>query len=94
MLELLSNKRKIFFFKEVIYDILKSVDQKENYIWHIDDDGNGKEVSKQNKFKGEPSLYQSNGIHLTQSRLDLDLDNALNKRNATLETDKKDAAGN
>jgi len=58
----------------------------------IDDDGIGREVSKQNKFKGEPSTHQSKGIHLTQSRLDLD--NLLNQRNATLETiDKKDEEG-
>ncbi len=68
-----------------------SVEPKENAICcTIDDDGIGREVSKQNKFKGEPSTHQSKGVHLTQSRLALD--NALNKRNATLETrDKKDA---
>jgi len=58
----------------------------------IDDDGIGREVSRQNKFKGEPSTHQSKGVHLTQSRLDLD--NVLNKRNATIETtDKKDEEG-
>lgn len=70
-----------------------SVEKKENNIsCTINDDGIGREVSKQNKFKGEPSTHQSKGIHLTQSRLDLD--NALNKRNATVEiTDKKDVEG-
>jgi tetratricopeptide (TPR) repeat protein len=59
----------------------------------IDDDGIGRETSKQNKFKGEPSTHQSKGVHLTQTRLDLD--NALNQRNAIVETtDKKDANGN
>jgi len=58
----------------------------------IDDDGIGREMSKQNKFKGEPSTHQSKGVHLTQSRLDLD--NVLNKRNAFVETtDKKNAEG-
>ena len=59
----------------------------------IDDDGIGREMSKQNKFKGEYSTHQSKGVHLTQTRLDLD--NALNQRNAMVETtDKKDANGN
>ncbi|WP_158638368.1 sensor histidine kinase [Panacibacter ginsenosidivorans] len=59
----------------------------------IDDDGIGREMSKQNKFKGEPSTHQSKGVHLTQSRLDLN--NALNQRNASVEIiDKKDTAGN
>lgn len=59
----------------------------------IDDNGIGREMSKQNKFKGEPSTHQSKGVHLTQTRLDLD--NALNERNAIVEiTDKKDLAGN
>ncbi|MEP6845746.1 MAG: histidine kinase [Panacibacter sp.] len=59
----------------------------------IDDDGIGREMSKQNKFKGEPSTHQSKGVHLTQSRLDLD--NLLNERNASLEIlDKKDQQGN
>ena len=49
----------------------------------IDDNGIGREISKQNKFKGELSTHQSKGVHLTQSRLDLD--NLLNERNATLE---------
>ncbi len=58
----------------------------------IDDDGVGREVSKQNKFKAGPSEHQSKGVHLTQSRLDLD--NALNNRNASVEIiDKVSAEG-
>ncbi len=59
----------------------------------IDDDGIGREMSRQNKFKGEESsTHQSKGVHLTQSRLDLD--NILNQRNALVETlDKKDVSG-
>ena len=58
----------------------------------IDDDGIGRETSKQNKFKVEQSTHQSKGVHLTQSRLDLN--NALNQRNASLEIiDKKDESG-
>jgi tetratricopeptide (TPR) repeat protein len=58
----------------------------------IDDDGIGREMSKQNKFKVEQSTHQSKGVHLTQSRLDLN--NSLNQRNASLEIiDKKDADG-
>ncbi|HEX5152303.1 MAG TPA: histidine kinase [Parafilimonas sp.] len=49
----------------------------------IDDDGIGRDMSKQNKFKGESSSHQSRGVHLTQSRLDLD--NLLNERNASVE---------
>ena len=58
----------------------------------IDDDGVGRETSKQNKFKGETSSHQSKGVHLTQARLDLD--NLLNERNAKVELiDKKDEEG-
>ncbi|MEP6952370.1 MAG: ATP-binding protein [Ginsengibacter sp.] len=58
----------------------------------IDDDGIGREMSKQNKFKGNPSTHQSKGVHLTQSRLDLD--NLLNERSASLAIiDKKDEDG-
>lgn len=59
----------------------------------IDDNGIGRDMSKQNKFKGDPSTHQSKGVYLTQTRLNLD--NALNQRNAVVETiDKKDLAGN
>jgi signal transduction histidine kinase/DNA-binding response OmpR family regulator len=70
-----------------------SVEQRENNICcTIDDNGIGREVSKQNKFRGELSTHQSKGIRLTQSRLDLD--NTLHKRNTILKTtDKKDAEG-
>ncbi|MEP7107501.1 MAG: histidine kinase [Ferruginibacter sp.] len=67
-----------------------TVEKKEEAIYCIiDDDGIGRELSKQNKFRGEPSTHQSKGVHLTQNRLDLD--NLLNERNATIIlTDKKD----
>lgn len=55
----------------------------------IDDDGIGREMSKQNKFQGEPSTHQSKGEHLTQARLNLH--NLLNERNGKVEIiDKKD----
>src|SRR6266536_5496254 len=58
----------------------------------IDDDGIGREMSKQNKFKGEPPSHQSKGVRLTQSRLDLD--NLLNERSGTVEIiDKTDEDG-
>ena len=58
----------------------------------IDDNGIGREISRQNKFKGEPSTHQSKGVHLTQSRLDLN--NLINERSASLEViDKKDDEG-
>ncbi|HRI21152.1 MAG TPA: histidine kinase, partial [Panacibacter sp.] len=64
----------------------------ENICCIIDDNGIGRELSKQNKFKGEASTHQSKGVHLTQNRLNLD--NLLNERNASVEIiDKKDAAG-
>jgi signal transduction histidine kinase/DNA-binding response OmpR family regulator/tetratricopeptide (TPR) repeat protein len=66
--------------------------ENENIGCIIDDNGIGREMSKQNKFKGDTSAHQSRGVHLTQSRLDLD--NLLNERNASLEiTDKKDEQG-
>jgi hypothetical protein len=59
----------------------------------IDDDGIGREISKQNKFKRESSTHRSKGVRLTQTRLDLD--NILNQRNAQVEIfDKKDLNGN
>jgi sensor histidine kinase YesM len=55
----------------------------------IDDDGIGRELSLKSKFRHQQSTHQSKGVKLTQSRLDLD--NALNNRNATVESiDKKD----
>lgn len=58
----------------------------------VDDNGIGRESSVQNKVKYQASTHQSKGVKLTQSRLDLD--NALNKRNATVKTfDKKDGNG-
>jgi len=59
----------------------------ENVLCIIDDDGIGRETSRHNKFKGE--VHESKGVHLTQSRIDLD--NLINQRNASLEiVDKKD----
>jgi sensor histidine kinase YesM len=49
----------------------------------IDDDGIGRQISKQNKFSGESSSHQSQGVRLTQSRLDLN--NTLNQKNASVE---------
>ena len=69
------------------------VEKKDNsIICVVEDNGIGREMSKQNKFSGGPSTHQSKGVHLTQSRLDLD--NLLNERNAALEIiDKKDEFG-
>jgi sensor histidine kinase YesM len=65
------------------------VEKKNNVIYCvIDDNGIGREMSRQNKFKGE-STHQSKGFHLTQARLDLD--NLINERKASIEIiDKKD----
>jgi len=58
----------------------------------IDDNGIGRERALKNKFKHQASTHQSKGVNLTQSRLDLD--NALNNRNASVKTvDKKDDDG-
>jgi LytS/YehU family sensor histidine kinase len=67
-----------------------NVDKTDNTIFCIiDDDGIGREVSKQNKFQMETTTHESKGEHLTQARLDLD--NLLNERNAKIEIrDKKD----
>lgn len=67
--------------------------QKDKVCCIIDDDGIGREMSQQNKFRGEQTIHQSKGVHLTQTRLNLN--NELNVRNATLEIiDKKDNNGN
>ncbi len=59
----------------------------------VEDDGIGREISMQNKPKGEGSSHESRGVHLTQARLDLD--NLLNERKADVEIiDKKDTNGN
>jgi hypothetical protein len=64
----------------------------ENICCNIDDDGIGRDMSRQIKFKKGLSDHQSKGVHLTQSRIDLD--NLLNERNARLEIiDKKDPLG-
>jgi sensor histidine kinase YesM len=58
----------------------------------VDDDGIGREMSKQNKFRGDTPTHESKGVHLTQARLELD--NLLNERKASLEiVDKKDDSG-
>jgi len=58
----------------------------------IDDNGIGRESSKQNGFKGAQSSHESKGIYLTQSRLNLD--SLLNSRNTTVEIiDKRDEGG-
>jgi sensor histidine kinase YesM len=57
----------------------------------IDDDGVGRESSRQNKSTSGLA-HQSKGVNLTQSRLELD--NLLRQRQAQLETiDKKDKRG-
>ena len=64
--------------------------EKENKIYCIvEDDGIGRGISMQNKFKGTTPEHQSKGMRLTQSRLELS--NTLNHRNATVEMiDKTD----
>jgi sensor histidine kinase YesM len=57
----------------------------------IDDDGIGRRISEQNKFKNSDFGFSSKGLHLTKSRLDLD--NVLNERNAQLEIIDKTSAG-
>lgn len=54
----------------------------------IDDNGIGRDISKQNKFYAKDGSHESKGEHLTQARLDLD--NLLNERSAKIEIiDKK-----
>ena len=57
----------------------------------IDDNGIGREASKQNK-PASGLTHQSKGVNLTQSRLELD--NLLQQRHAQLEMiDKRDESG-
>jgi sensor histidine kinase YesM len=67
-----------------------SVEKQDSAVFcTIDDNGIGRELSTKNKFKHQASTHQSKGVKLTQSRLDLD--NALNKRSASVKIiDKKD----
>jgi len=67
-----------------------NVDQVGNTIrCVIDDNGIGREQSRQNQFNGTQSGHQSKGIYLTQSRLNLH--SVLNSSNASVEiTDKHD----
>ncbi len=58
----------------------------------IDDNGIGRELSNQNKFREESSTHQSMGVRLTQNRLELD--SLLNDRKANVQIiDKKDENG-
>lgn len=79
--------------KEEEGHIKVSVEKKGSLIFcTVDDDGIGRELSMNNKFKHPAPTHQSKGVKLTQSRLDLD--NALNNRSATVKTiDKKDENG-
>ncbi len=57
----------------------------------IDDNGIGREVSRQNKSTSDPA-HQSRGVNLTQSRLELN--RLLQQREADLQIlDKKDENG-
>ena len=70
--------------KEGYGSIHVSIEGKENNIvCVIEDDGIGRNVSMQNKSNGAHSTHESKGVRLTQTRLELN--NALNKRNATVE---------
>jgi len=65
--------------------------QGEDICCIIDDDGIGREMSMQNKF-AKGTTHQSKGVHLTQSRINLN--NVLNARNASIDIiDKKDTEG-
>ena len=58
----------------------------------IDDNGIGRDLSNQNRFKSGATTHESKGVKLTQSRLDLD--NLLNERKATVEIiDKRNEEG-
>jgi LytS/YehU family sensor histidine kinase len=58
--------------------------QKKNKIIQcvIDDDGIGRIISLKNKFRNGDVAHESRGVHLTQTRLNLD--NVLNERHATI----------
>jgi sensor histidine kinase YesM len=63
----------------------------ENVLCIIDDNGRGRETSKQHKFKA--GGHESKGMYLTQSRIALN--NSINHNTASLEIiDKKDEKGN
>ena len=66
-----------------------NISKRENKIFCVvEDDGIGREISMKNKFADAEIAHQSKGVRLTQSRLELS--NALNERNATIEIiDKK-----
>lgn len=69
------------------------VEKKDDFICcRIDDNGIGRELSMKRKFNHSNLSHESKGVKLTQSRLNLD--NALNSRNATVKTiDRKDENG-
>jgi Histidine kinase/Y_Y_Y domain len=79
--------------KEEGGSLILSIERKGlNICCIIDDDGIGREMSKQIKFRGEPSTHDSKGVHLTQNRLDVD--NMLADRHTQVEIiDKKDGEG-
>jgi len=58
----------------------------------IDDDGIGRNASQQHQSRQHNGSHQSKGVKLTQSRLDLD--NALNNRQATVEIIDKERENN
>lgn len=66
-----------------------SISKKEDKIsCMVEDNGIGREISMQNKFRGATETHQSKGLALTKARLELD--NSLNERNASVEIiDKK-----
>jgi two-component sensor histidine kinase len=63
----------------------------EKIVCAVDDNGIGRELSKQNK-PGNPMMHQSKGINLSQARLDLE--KSLSERNTSVSIiDKPGAAG-
>ncbi|MEP7107499.1 MAG: hypothetical protein ABI760_05940 [Ferruginibacter sp.] len=65
------------------YTLNISISKQEAKIYCIvEDNGIGRELSMKNKFSSSSSTYQSKGVRLTQSRLELS--NSLNQRNATV----------
>ncbi len=80
--------------REQAGSVTVTVDKTDKIIYCIiDDNGIGRYLSNQNKFKSQSATHESKGVKLTQSRLDLD--NLLNERKASVEIiDKKDSRGN
>lgn len=69
------------------------IEKKENAVYCIvDDNGIGRDMSKQYKFSADLSTHHSKGVYLAKSRLDID--NILSERNASVAIiDKKDEMG-